>query len=187
MHRRTLLAAAGAGLAGLSGCGSSGSPDDPTSTATDAPTATATPTRTPTETAAPTVTPPERRYQPQLLDVAIVSGWAATGDLEANRVDAVRRGQPAVVAFRYRLRVPSGTVNLKEGIDISHDGELVVRRNREPDRTVDSAGLYTWEDAITLRTGGWPLGELTATVAIGELQLHRTSDPMSVSFELTAE
>ncbi|WP_338742412.1 hypothetical protein [Haloplanus salilacus] len=185
MDRRTLLAAAGAGLAGLSGCGSAGPSDEPTSTpATDTPAATA--TAASTETPEPTVTPPKRRYQPQLLDVALVSEWAAPGDLEANRVDAVRRGQPAVVAFRYRLRVPEGTINLKEGIDISNADGLVVRRNRERDRTVDSAGLYTWEDAVTLRTDDWPLGELTASVAIGELQLHRTSDQMSVSFELTS-
>lgn len=188
MDRRTLLAAAGVGLAGLSGCGSAGSSDDPTATpATDTATATRTPTRTPTGTSEPTATPPERRYLPQLLDVGIVSQWAGSGDLEANRIDAVRRGQPAVVAFRYRIRIPSGTINLKEGIDISDTGGLVVRRNRERDRTVDSAGLYTWEDAITLRTDDWPLGDLTASVAIGELQLHRTSDPMSVSFELVSE
>jgi hypothetical protein len=185
MDRRTLLAAAGAGLAGLAGCGSAGSSNGVTPTPTASPTAT--PTRTPTETPAPTVTPPERRYQPQMLDVAIVSRWATPGDLEGNRVDTLRRGQPAVVAFRYRLRVPSGTINLKEGIDVVDDDGLVVRRNRERDRTVDAAGLYTWEDAVTLPTDDWPLGDLTASVAIGELQLHRTSEPLSVSFELTAD
>lgn len=184
MDRRTLLAAAGAALAGLAGCGSAESSDE----ATPTPTASTTPTATPTPTASamPTITPPERRYQPQLLAVALVSTWSEPGDLDANRRDSVRRGQPAVVAFRYRLRVPSGTVNLKEGIDVSDGDRLLVRRNRERDRTVEEAGLHTWEDAVTLSTDDWPTGDLTATVAIGELQLHRTSDSMSVSFEVTS-
>lgn len=186
MDRRALLAAVGASLAGFSGCGSSGSSVG-TPTDTSPSTATATPTDTPEPTASSTVTSPERRYVPQLLDVGIVSRWAESGDLEANRIDSLRRGRPAVVAFRYRLRIPSGTVNLKEGIDIADDSGLVARRNRERDRTVDSAGLHTWEDAVSLSTDGWPLGELTATVAIGELQLHRTTDPRSVSFELVSE
>jgi hypothetical protein len=186
MDRRTLLAAASAGLAGLSGCGSVGSSDGPTPTSTGSP-PTTTPTGTTTTTSTPTTTPPERRYQPQMLDVALVSRWAAPGDLDANRVDVLSRGRPAVVAFRYRLRVPSGTIYLKEGVDIVGNDELVVRHNRERDRTVDSAGVYTWEDAVSLRTDAWPLGELTASVAIGELQLHRTSDPRSVSFELTSD
>ncbi|GAB6861225.1 hypothetical protein ACFR97_14255 [Haloplanus litoreus] len=182
MDRRAFLVAAGAGLAG---CGSTTSPDgesERTATGTATPTSTATPT--PVETATPTRTPPERRYLPQLLDVALVSTWSEPGDLAAKRIDQVRRGQPAVVAFRYRLRVPEGTINLKEGVDVTTDDELVVRRFRDVDRTVDSAGLYTWEDAMTFETAEWPTGSLTASVAVGELQLHRTSDSVATTFEL---
>jgi hypothetical protein len=180
MDRRAFLVAAGAGLAG---CGSTATPDDE-SVRTETTTATATPTATATATPTPTRTPPERRYLPQLLDVSLVSTWSEPGDLAANRIDQVRRGQPAVVAFRYRLRVPEGTVNLKEGVDVTADDELVVRRFRDVDRTVDSAGLYTWEDAMTFETAEWPTGSLTASVAVGELQLHRTSDSVATTFEL---
>ena len=194
MDRRTFLVAAGAGLAG---CGSTGSAPDtgtPTETAAGTPTATptetaaGTPTATPTETETetPTRTPPEQRYRPQLLDVALVSTWSEPGDLDANRIARLPRGQPAVVAFRYRLRVPSGTINLKEGVDVLASDDLVVRRNRDMDRTVDTAGLYTWEDAMTFETDDWPTGRLTASVAIGELQLHRTSDPRTATFDLVA-
>ncbi|WP_435068643.1 hypothetical protein [Haloplanus sp. C73] len=181
MDRRALLAATGTALAGLAGCGADGSSETPT--------ATTEPTRTPTATATaqPTLSPPDQNYRPQLLDVALVSTWSEAGDLEANRTEQVRRGQPAVIAFRYRIRIPEGTVNLKEGIDIIHDGELVVRENTEVDRYVDSAGLHTWETAMTLETGDWPTGEVTASVAIGELQLHRTSNTVATRFEVTAE
>jgi hypothetical protein len=183
MDRRAFLA----GIAGLAGCGSAGTgpSTDGTPTGTATPPETATATSTPTGTPEPTVTPPERRYLPQLLDVALVSTWAEPGDLTANRVERIQRGQPAVVAFRYRLRVPEGTINLKEGVDVVHDGDLVVRRFRDVDRRVDTAGLHTWEDAMTFETGDWPTGELTATAAIGELQLHRTSDGVSTTFEIT--
>lgn len=179
MERRALLA----GLAGLAGCGSAGS--GPSGNGTPRITSTPASTPTPTGTPAPTVTPPERRYLPQLLDVALVSTWAEPGDLTANRVESIRRGQPAVVAFRYRLRIPEGTINLKEGVDVVHGGDLVVRQFRDVDRHVDTAGLHTWEDAMTFETGDWPTGALTATAAIGELQLHRTSDGVSRTFEVT--
>jgi len=184
MDRRALLAAAGACLSGLAGCSTAGSSGSPTSTHTS--TQTATSTATATATPRPTPTPPDRRYQPQLLDVALVSRWSAEGDIEANQIDELRRGQPAVIAFRYRLRLPEGTVNLKEGIDVIHDGDLVVRQNREVDRYVGSAGLHTWEDAVTLETADWPTGAVTASVAIGELQLHRTSDALATTFEVTS-
>jgi hypothetical protein len=180
MDRRSFLVAAGAGLAG---CGSTGAPDDG-GTRTPTATETATPTATETATSTATRTPPERRYLPQLLDVALVSTWSVPGDLEANGIGRLRRGQPAVVAFRYRLRVPEGTINLKEGVDVTAGDELVVRRFRDVDRTVESAGLYTWEDAMTFETADWPTGELTASVAVGELQLHRTSEPVTTTFEL---
>jgi hypothetical protein len=191
MDRRAFLAGTGACLSGLAGCGSAGSPPETDDgTATGEPTVTATPTPPPTSTPtgapAPTVTPPDRRYLPQLLDVGLVSTWAEPGDLTANRIRSIRRGQPAVVAFRYRLRVPEGTINLKEGVDVVHDGELVVRRFRDVDRHVDAAGLYTWEDAVTFETADWPTGELTATVAVGELQLHRTSESVSTTFDVTS-
>jgi hypothetical protein len=186
MDRRSFLVGTAAGLSGLAGCGSAGSsPETDDGTATGGPTATTTPTATPTATPAPTATPPERRYFPQLLDVALVSTWSEPGDLTANRIRSVRRGQPAVVAFRYRIRIPEGTINLKEGVDVVHDGDLLVRRFRDVDRHVDSAGLHTWEDAMTFETADWPTGNLTATVAIGELQLHRTSDGVSTTFEVT--
>jgi hypothetical protein len=121
-----------------------------------------------------------------LLDAALVSTWSEPGDLTANRIANVRRGQPAVVAFRYRIRIPAGTVNLKEGVDVVHDEGLVVRRFRDVDRYVDAAGLHTWEDAMTFDTADWPAGALTATAAIGELQLHRTSDGVSTTFEVTS-
>ncbi|WP_251343080.1 hypothetical protein [Haloplanus halophilus] len=178
MDRRAFLAAAGAGLAG---CGSTGETD---ATATGSPTRTA--TATPTVTATPTRTPPERRYQPQLLAVALVSTWSEPGDLTANRIDRLQRGQPAVVAFRYRIRIPEGTINLKEGVDVIHDDDLVVRRFRDVDRRVDAAGLYTWEDAMAFETDAWPTGDLTASVAVGELQLHRTSDSLTTTFELVS-
>jgi len=176
MHRRALLAATGTCLAGLAGCGADGS------TETTTPTSISTQTTT---TPPPTLTPPEQSYRPQLLDVGLVSTWAEAGDLSENRVEQVRRGRPAVIAFRYRMRIPEGTVNLKEGIDIIADDELVMRRNNEVDRTVDTAGLHTWETGITIETADWPTGQVTASVAIGELQLHRTSDPMATTFEVT--
>ena len=187
MDRRAFLAGTAASLSGLAGCGSAGSPpltDEGTTTATVTPTASSTPT--PTRTPAPTRTPPERRYLPQLLNVGLVSTWSETGDLTANRIKSIRRGQPAVVAFRYRIRIPEGTINLKEGVDIVHDGDLVVRRFHDVDRQVDSAGLYTWETAMTFETAEWPAETLTATVAIGELQLHRTSERVSTTFEVTS-
>jgi hypothetical protein len=91
-----------------------------------------------------------------------------------------------VIAFRYRLRVPGGTVNLKEGVEVYDGDDLIVRHNREVDRTVESAGVYTWEDAVTLDTADWPTGRVTASVAIGELQLHRTSDAVTTRFEVTS-
>jgi len=184
MDRRAFLAAASGCVVGLAGCGETSSSSDATATATA--TRTSTPTETPTGTPTPTVTPPDRRYLPQLLDVGLVSTWAEPGDLTANRIRSLRRGQPAVVAFRYRIRVPEGTINLKEGVDVVHDGDLVVRRFRDVDRHVDAAGLYTWEDAMTFDTADWPTGELTATAAIGELQLHRTSDGVPTTFEVTS-
>ena len=187
MDRRAFLAGTAASLSGLTGCGSAGSPpptDEGTASSTTTPTASSTPT--PTGTPTPTRTPPERRYLPQLLDVGLVSTWAEPGDLTANRIESVRRGQPAVVAFRYRIRIPEGTINLKEGVDIVRDGDLVVRRFRDVDRQVDSAGLYTWEAAMTFGTAEWPTGNLTATVAVGELQLHRTSEGVSTTFEVTS-
>jgi len=187
MDRRALLAAAGACLTGLAGCGSAGSSPSATATQTaesSTPTRTATSTTTPTPE--PTRTPPDQRYRPQLLDVALVSTWSEPGDLTANRTESVRRGQPAVVAYRYRMRIPEGTINLKEGVDVLDGDDLVVRRSTEVDRYVDSAGLHTWEDATTFDTTGWPTGELTATVAIGELQLHRVSNRISTTFEVIA-
>lgn len=189
MDRRAFLAGTAASLSGLAGCGSAGSPpptDEGTAASTTTATLTASPTPTPTDTPAPTRTPPERRYLPQLLDAGLVSTWAEAGDLTANRVGRVRRGQPAVVAFRYRIRIPEGTINLKEGVDVVHDGDLVVRRFRDVDRQVDSSGLYTWEDATTFQTAEWPTGTLTATAAVGELQLHRTSERVSTTFEVTS-
>ncbi|MFD1633905.1 hypothetical protein ACOZ4L_13815 [Haloplanus ruber] len=183
MDRRTFLVAAGAGLAG---CGSTPEPDTGTSTGTVVSTETATETETKTPTSTPARTPPEQRYRPQLLDVGMVSTWGESGDLEANRIERLRRGRPAVVAFRYRLRVPSGTINLKEGVDVLADGDLIVRRNREMDRTVDTAGVYTWEDAMTFGTDDWPTGRLTVSMAVGELQLHRTSESHTATFELVA-
>jgi len=180
MDRRTFLSAASVCVAGVAGCGSADS--SPTETPSTSPTQ----TRTATETPTPTRTPPEQRYRPQLLDAALVSTWSEPGDLTANRVRTVRRGQPAVFAFRYRIRIPEGTINLKEGVDVVHEDELVVRRFRDTDRDVDSAGLHTWEDAMTFETAEWPTGELTATVAVGELQLHRTSDGVSTTFEVTS-
>ncbi|WP_248896078.1 hypothetical protein [Haloplanus halobius] len=179
MDRRAFLTVVGAGLSGMAGCGEGGDgAATPTDTdGTETPTSTATPTTT-----TATRTPPERQYQPQLLDAALVSMWSEPGDLQANQVESVRRGQPAVVAFRYRLRVPEGTINLKEGVDILHDGDLITRQFRDMDRQVDEAGLYTWEDAMTFETAEWPVGDLTATVAIGELQLHRTSAEVSTQF-----
>jgi len=185
MDRRALLVAAGACLSGFAGCGSS-DPGESADGATATPTATDTSAETPTTTPLPTRMPPERRYEPQLLDVALVSTWSESGDLSANRIESVRRGQPAVVAYRYRLRVPDGTINLKEGVDVLDGDELVVRRSRDIDRSVESAGLYTWEDAMTFDTTDWPSGELTATVAIGELQLHRVSNHVSTTFAVTA-
>jgi hypothetical protein len=188
MDRRSFLAAATAGLSGLAGCGSGGgSGGDVTPTSTATPTSTVTATATPTPTATATPAPPERSYQPQLLDVGIVSTWAESGDLTANAVTEVRRGQPVVVAFRYRARIPQGTVNFSEGVDVYRGEERVVRRFRHVDRYVDSGGLHTWEDAMTFESGDWPTGRLEASVAIGELQLHRTSDPMVATFELTAD
>jgi len=188
MDRRAFLAAAGACLSGLAGCGSAGSSSS-TATPTRTPTSTATGTATPTATATPspdpTVTPPDRQYTPQLLDVALVSTWSTAGDLAANRIESVRRGRPAVVAFRYRMRVPQGTINLKEGVDVLDGDDLVVRRSRDMDRYVDSAGLHTWEDAMTFDTTEWPPGDVTASVAIGELQLHRVSEDVSTTFEVT--
>jgi hypothetical protein len=189
MDRRAFLAAAGTCLSGLAGCGSTGSSSStatPTRTPASTPTRTATATVTPSPTPEPTVTPPERQYTPQLLDVALVSTWSTAGDLAANRIERVRRGQPAVVAFRYRMRIPQGTINLKEGVDVLDGDDVVVRRSRDMDRYVDSAGLHTWEDAMTFDTAEWPVGELTATVAIGELQLHRVSESVSTTFEVTA-
>lgn len=189
MDRRAFLAAAGASLSGLAGCGSaSSSPSSETATSTTTRTATSTPTPTATSTATPdpTLTPPDRRYLPQLLDVALVSTWSEPGDLTANRIESIQRGQPAVVAFRYRIRLPEGTVNLKEGVDVVDGDEMIVRRFRDVDRYVESAGLHTWEDAMTFDTTDWPTGELTATVAIGELQLHRTSERVSTTFDVTA-
>lgn len=183
MDRRTFLVAAGAGLAG---CGSTPDPGAGTSTGTVVSTETRTETETATASSTPARTPPEQRYRPQLLDVGLVSTWADPDDLEANRIERLQRGQPAVVAFRYRLRVPSGTVNLKEGVDVLADGDLLVRRNREVDKTVDAAGLYTWEDAMTLGTDDWPTGRLTVSAAVGELQLHRTSESHTATFELVA-
>jgi len=187
MDRRAFLAGTAASLSGLAGCGSVGSSsptDEGTTTVTVTPTASSTPT--PTGTPAPTRTPPERRYLPQLLDVGLVSTWSEAGDLTANRTESIRRGQPAVVAFRYRIRIPEGTINLKEGVDIVRDGDLVVRRFRDVDRQVESPGLYTWEDAMTFETAEWPAGTLTATAAVGELQLHRTSERVSTTFEVTS-
>jgi hypothetical protein len=181
MDRRALLAAAGACLSGLAGCGST----DPAES-TDRATATGTPTADPTTTPLPTRTPPDQRYRPQLLDVALVSTWSEPGDLTANRTESVRRGQPAVVAYRYRIRIPQGTINLKEGVDVLDGDDLVVRRSRDIDRYVESAGLHTWEDAMTFDTAEWPVGELTATVAVGELQLHRVSNRVSTTFDVTA-
>jgi hypothetical protein len=189
MDRRAFLAGTAGSLSGLAGCGSAGSPpptDEGTAASTTTATLTASPTPTPTDTPAPTRTPPERRYLPQLLDAGLVSTWSEAGDLTANRVGRVRRGQPAVVAFRYRIRIPEGTINLKEGVDVVHDGDLVVRRFRDVDRQVDSPGLYTWEDAMTFQTAEWPTGTLTATAAVGELQLHRTSERVSTTFEVTS-
>lgn len=190
MDRRVFLAGAGACLSGLAGCGSasSSSPGAATSTQESTPTRTATPTATATATPTDdeTLTPPDQRYRPQLLDAALVSTWAESGDLTANRIGSVRRGQPAVVAYRYRMRIPQGTVNLKEGIDVLDGDDLVVRRSQEVDRYVDAPGLYTWEGATTFDTADWPTGELTATVAIGELQLHRVSDRVSTTFEVTS-
>lgn len=185
MERRAFLAGTGACLSGLAGCGSPGAESTPTDggEATSTPTATASPT--PTTTPVPTPEPPEQRYRPQLLDVALVSTWSEPGDLTANRITTLRRGQPAVIAFRYRMRIPAGTINLKEGVDVYDGNDRVVRRFRDIDRHVDSAGLHTWEDAMSFETADWPTGRLTATVAIGELQLHRTSDSVSTTFEMT--
>ena len=182
MDRRAFLAVAGACLSGLAGCGSAGSSS---SSASETTTATPTPEPTRTPTPEPTLTPPERRYVPQLLDVALVSTWSEPGDLTANRIESIRRGQPAVVAFRYRIRIPQGTINLKEGVDVVHGDEMVVRRFRDVDRHVESAGLHTWEDAMTFDTADWPTGRGTATGAIGELQLHRTSDRVSTTFDVS--
>lgn len=186
MERRAFLAAAGASLAGLAGCGSGSGEGTATPTEGAAGTASATPTASPTATPTPTpaLTPPEKRYQPQLLDIALVSTWGGPGDLEANRIESIRRGQPAVIAFRYRIRVPEGTINLKEGIDVFQGDDLVVRRFHDVDRHVDAAGLHTWEDAMTFETASWPTGDVRAAVAIGELQLHRTSETVSTSFEV---
>jgi hypothetical protein len=181
MDRRAFLAAA---VGGLAGCGSSG--DGEPGSDTPRPTETATPTPV-TSVPSPTLTPPEQRYRPQLLDVALVSGWSAFGDITKQRIDTLRRGRPAVVAFRYRARIPQGTINVSEGVDVSRGEEAVARRVRHVDRDVDEAGLHTWEDAMTFETGDWPMGTLEATVAIGELQLHRVSDPMVTRFELTGE
>lgn len=192
MDRRALLAAAGACLSGLAGCGSTDpaeSTDETTGTDAMTRTATADPTTTATAdptTPLPTRVPPERRYEPQLTDVTLVSTWSEPGDLSANRIESVRRGQPAVVAYRYRVRVPQGTINLKEGVDVLDGDDLVVRRSRDIDRYAESAGLHTWEDAMTFDTGDWPVGELTATVAVGELQLHRVSNRVSTTFDVTA-
>lgn len=185
MDRRALLAAAGACLSGIAGCGSEEPSPSTGGTATATETATETRTPEPTTTPLPTRMPPERRYQPQLLDVALVSTWSESGDLTANRIESVRRGQPAVVAFRYRIRIPEGTINLKEGVDVLDGDDMVVRRSRDIDRYVESAGLHTWEDAMTFDTGDWPVGELTATVAVGELQLHRVSNSVSTTFDVT--
>lgn len=155
-----------------------------TRTATPEPTPTTTPSDT--TTPLPTRIPPDQRYRPQLLDVVLVSTWSEPGDLTANRIERVQRGQPAVVAYRYRMRIPQGTVNLKEGIDVLDGDDRIARRSRDIDRYVDSAGLHTWEDAMTFETGNWPAGELTATVAIGELQLHRVSNRVSTTFEVAA-
>lgn len=190
VQRRALLTAVGASVAGLAGCGSSGDgASTPTSGATETATvsatsterATATPTATPTQTR----TPPDQRYRPQLLDANLVRMWSEPGDIEENAVESVRRGQPAVFAYRYRMRIPEGTINLKEGVDVSRGDDLVVRRFRDVDRRVDTAGLHTWEDAMTFETDDWPTGELTATVSVGELQLHRTADPIPVTFDVT--
>jgi hypothetical protein len=182
MDRRAFLATVSAGLAG---CGSTGStPDGGDATATRSATGRATATPTVAPSATPARTPPERRYRPQLLDATLVSTWAESGDLSANRIDRLQRGQPAVVAFRYRVRVPEGTINLKEGVDVTRGEDRVARRYRDVDRSVDAAGLHTWETAMTFETATWPAGELTASVAVGELQLHRTSDPVTTTFEV---
>lgn len=180
-------------MAGLSGCGST---NTPTGTETAGATGSAgdssvpdstpepTPTATPTATPEPTPTPPERTYQPQLLDVNLVSTWSEPGDITENAIDTLHRGQPAVVAYRYRMRIPASTAHFSEGVDVYDGDERILRTFEHVDREVESPGLNTWEDAMSFDTAEWPLGTLTATFGVGELQLHRNSERKDTTFEL---
>lgn len=186
MDRRTLLA----GVAALAGCGTDGTPATGTAEPSTAGTGTAgspTPSPTPTATSPATESLPAtlERNRPYVTAVALVSRWNEPGDLQAERTDAVRRGRPAIVAFRYTARLRAGTVPFKEGVDVlAPDGEALARRVTEVERTVASDGVYTWETATTFDTTGWPTGPTTATVTVGDLILHRVSDTVTTTFSV---
>lgn len=187
MDRRTLLV----GLAGVAGCQTDRFSEPATG---ETPTAEAEPAVSPTRTTSPAPTTsqateslPEtlERNRPYVTAVQLVSRWNEPGDIRTERTDTVQRGQPAIVAFQYTVRLRAGTVPFKEGVDVlGPDGEVLARRVTEVDRTVPSDGVYTWETATTFDTMEWPTGSVTAAVTVGDLVLHRVSDTVTTTFSV---
>lgn len=189
MHRRTLLRAGLVGSASTLGGCAFGSSNRSTNGNTTSPPAPSPAGETPPSTAVDTRSSTTRTlYEPTVVDAHLVSTWAESGDLVENRAETVARGRPAVVAFRYAVRLPAGRFRFREEVAVrGPDGSHFARRRVEVAHTAESAGTAAWEHALAFETAGWPLGECTATVTVGNLELHRVSAPTTTSFRVVPE
>jgi hypothetical protein len=157
----------------------------PTPTQTASPTASPTPTDTPTPTESPTPTATPAPELPEMIDAQLVTEWESPGDLEANAIEAVGRGDRAVLAFEFSMRPHSGEVDIRAQIIVEDEsGAIVDSVTEHQSRLVDSDGPVTLEWAYVTSSSEWSTGSYTAEVLVQDETSGETSDAVTHDFEI---
>jgi len=174
MKRRRYLMLAGGATVGLAGCSTG-----PNSTPTESPTPTASPTSTPEPTPSPTPSP----QPPSIDEVSLVSRWFDFGDVEDHQVNAVGRGAPANVGFRYHAEVHDGQSDVTQQVRIfDESGSRVAMDEVSDDQLTDSEGYQSWEHVLQFETDQWDLGDYEAEVIVRDNVIGANSSPKTASF-----
>lgn len=120
-----------------------------------------------------------------MRSLQLVSEWETDGDLRDNAIDAVGRGDDAVLAFEFDIAEHDGEVNIRAQITIEDSsGRLVDDFTDYESRLVDADGSVTMEWAYLTPARDWSTGTYTAEVLVQDTTTGETSGAASHKFDV---
>lgn len=125
-------------------------------------------------------TPAGEPHPPRIRLLNLISGWEQAGDVEANAVQEISKGEPAIIGYRYEAWCHSGDLRCTIYSDAAEANQRHVI-----DRDMETSGSVIREGYTEFATDDWRPGTEEAEVVIRDEITGYVSEPASMRFTVS--